>query len=312
MNLKPGVKNALWMVPGAVIMLVLVLVVAHFHKEENPAQEVAFKARRVDLVSRMQIGLSTASEAEKSAVMAVTDQDSKTFANQARAATSQVERERRELEELLKTSGTQGEKNLLEQFSQAFTEFQRVDNDLLSLAVKNTNLKAYSLAFGPAADVMKEMNSALSRIVAANTDSPEAKKVMLLAFGAQISGLRIQTLLAPHIAEESDEKMDKLEASMARENEEIRRGLESLKTLPGLSGSADLATTTSSYARYREIRTQILTLSRENTNVRSLAISLNQKRKATLLCQDALNALKQAILEEPVRGVTYGPPARPR
>jgi hypothetical protein len=32
----------------------------------------------------------------------------------------------------------------------------------------------------------------------------------------------------------------------------------------------------------------------------------------TLLCQDGLNALRQAILEEPVRGVTYGAPARPR
>ncbi len=77
-------------------------------------------------------------------------------------------------------------------------------------------------------------------------------------------------------------------------------------------GDADLATAASRYARFTKIKTQILALSRENTNVRSLAISLNQKRKVMLLCQEALSALKQAILEEPMKGVTYGPPARPR
>jgi len=68
----------------------------------------------------------------------------------------------------------------------------------------------------------------------------------------------------------------------------------------------------SCYARFTKIKTQTLDLSRENTNVRSLSISLNQKRKAMLLCQEALSALKQAIVGEPVRGVTYGSPARPR
>ncbi len=178
--------------------------------------------------------------------------------------------------------------------------------------MKNTNLKAYSLAFGPAADALDEMNRALSRIVMANIDSPEAKNAMLLAFGAQITALHIQTLLAPHIAEESDEKMDKLEALMAKEDAQVRKDIDALKALPSLSGDADRAKAASSYARFSKIRMQVLKLSRENTNVRSLAISLNQKRKVTLLCQDALNALKQAILEEPVRGVTYGPPARPR
>jgi hypothetical protein len=312
MKTTPGVKSALWMVPGAVVMLLLVLVANHFQKEESPAQQVALKARRVDLASRIQVGLSTASEAEKSAVMAVTDQDSKTFADQARAATVQAERERRELEGLLRTGGTQEETNLLEQFSRDFAEFQRIDKDLLDLAVKNTNLKAYSLAFGPAASLLQEMNSALSRVVAANTDVPDAKKVILLAFGAQISGLRIQTLLAPHIAEENDEKMDKLEALMTREDEQIRKDLDNLKALPGLHNSADLAGAVSSYGRYREIRAQILVLSRENTNVLSLTISLNQKRKVTVLCQDALDRLKQAMLDEPVRGVKFGPPPRPR
>jgi len=312
MNIKPGIRSALWMVPGALFMLLLILVAGHFQREQNPARQLAFKAQRADLVSRMQFALSSATEAEKSAVMAITDQESKGFAGQARVAGAEVERERRELEELLKTGGTQAEKGLFAQFSQAFTEFQRIDKDLLDLAVKNTNLKAYGLAFGPAADALDEMNRALSRIIAAYVDSPEAKKVMLLAFGAQIDALRIQTLLPPHIAEESDEKMDKLEALMAKGDAQVRKDIDALKTFPSLSGDADLVKAASSYARFSKIRVEILKLSRENTNVRSLAISLNQKRTVTLLCQGALSALKQAIMEEPVTGVPHGPVAKPR
>ena len=312
MTIRPGIKGVLWMIPGAIIMLVLMIVVTHFQKKENPAEQLAFKARRVDLVSRMQFGLSSASEAEKSSVMAITDKDSKIFADQARAATAEVERARQEMEELLKKGGTQKERDLLVQFSEAFAEVQRVDNDLLALSVENTNLKAYTLAFGPAAQVIDEMNSALTRLMAANAESRETKEIMLLSFGAQNSALRIQTLLAPHIAEESNEKMDRLEASMTKEDEKVRAALNGLKAFTALIDNTDLAKAVSSYARFTNIRSKILSLSRENTNVRSLAISLNQKRKATLLCQAALSSLKQAILEEPLGNASYGPVAKPR
>jgi hypothetical protein len=44
-----------------------------------------------------------------------------------------------------------------------------------------------------------------------------------------------------------------------------------------------------------------------------LALSLNQKRQAMVLCLDALNALKQEILGEPIAGVTaYGRLPKPR
>jgi hypothetical protein len=260
----------------------------------------------------MQSVLASASEAEKSAVLAVTDQDSQAFAGQARIAAAEVERARRELGELLKTGGTRGEKELFNQFSELFAEFQRIDNTLLDLAVKNTNIKAYSLAFGPAATALSEMNAALSRLIASNSGSPEEKQVMLLAYSIEISGLRLQTLLPPHIAEESDQKMDELEALMFKEDKQIRKNLDELTALRNLNQKANLATAVSSYDRFNKIKTQILALSRENTNVKSLSISLNQKRKVMLLCQDTLNKLQQAILEEPIAGVTYGRPARPR
>jgi hypothetical protein len=260
----------------------------------------------------MQLDLASASEAEKSAVLAVTDQDSQTFADQARAASGKVEQQRRELGELLSAGGTQGERELFAQVTAGFAEFQRVDDDLLALAVKNTNIKAYSLAFGPAAAALNEMNAALARLVAANADSSEAKAMMPLAFGAQISALRIQALLPPHIAEESDKRMDELEALMATQDTQVRKSLDGLAAFPRFSKDPELATATARYAEFSKIRTQILALSRENTNVRSLSISLNQKRKVMLVCQAALSALKEAIVAEPIAGSTHETPVRPR
>jgi hypothetical protein len=305
MRIIPGFSDALWMAAGAAILLLFILLVLFFGKP-NPAAELAFKAQRVDLVGRMQLGVASASEAEKSAVLAITDQESQEFADQARASTADVERERQELVELLNRGGTQREKDLLAEFSQRFTEFQRIDNELLSLAGKNTNLKAYALTFGPAASALNEMSAALSRLVTANADARNAKEVMSLALGAEIGALRIQTLLPPHIAEASDSRMDEFEALMTQEDEQVRSDLEGLGALPKLNGDADVAVAASRYAQFREIKKQVLALSRENTNVRSLSISLNQKRKVMLACHDVLSDLQETIRKEPIAGVTDG------
>ncbi|MDQ5987481.1 MAG: hypothetical protein CSYNP_03226 [Syntrophus sp. SKADARSKE-3] len=312
--IKLNMADTIRMAAGAIILFFVFMVVFHFYQEQkqNSAELLALKASRVDLVSRMRLALASASEAEKSAVLAITDQDSKTFADQARVATAEVEMARRELGELLKTSGNQGEKELFNQFSECFNDFQKIDNDLLPLAIKNTNLKAYSLTFGPAASALKDMNAALSHLIESFAGSMEEKKVMSLAYGAEISGLRLQALIPPHIAEESDRKMDELEDLMSRDDRQIKKNLDELAALSKVNHNAYLTAAVSSYARFGKIKTQILALSRENTNVKSLSISLNQKRKVMLLCQDTLDKLQQAILAEPIAGVTYGRPPRPR
>ena len=305
-------SGVLWMAAGTAFLVICLLGVVHVQRTNDPAAQLAFRARRVDLVERIQLDLASASEAEKSAVLAITDQDSRTFADQVRAATARADQERRELAEVLAAGGTPGEKDTLAQFTAAFAELQRIDEELLALAVKNTNVKAYALAYGPAAAAVKEMNAALDRLVAAESGAPGGKTAVLLAFGAETSALRIETLLPPHIAEENDAKMDALEASMASEDAQVRKGLDGLAAIPKLGKDPDLAAAAARYAEFTRIRTQILSLSRENTNVRSLSISLNERRKAMLACQDSLSSLRQAILAEPTAGVDYGPPAKPR
>jgi len=307
MQIKPGMNDVRWMATGAAVLLVCLLVVFHYHKDQDPAAQIAFKARRVELVGRMQLDLASASEAEKSAVLAISDQDSQTFADQARAAAVKVEQERRELGELLTTSGPAGEPELLAQFSTAFAEFQRIDKELLALAVRNTNLKAYSLAFGPAATALKAMDGSLARL------PTEDAQALRFATNARIAAWRLLTLIPPHIAEEDENKEDALEALMAAEDAQVQKNLADLAALPKFSNDPELTSATARYAEFSKIKTRILTLSRENTNVRSLSISLNQKRKVMWVCQEALGALQQAIQAEPIAGITYGTaPVRPR
>jgi hypothetical protein len=309
--MKPRFKDLLWLAAGAAIPLIFMLLVLRSYVEQKPAEQMALKTKRVELVDRTRLDLAAASEAERSAVLAVTDEESQTFADQARAASAAAEQARKELDELLRTAGTQEEKDLLGQFSQAFAEFQAIDDELLDLAVKNTNVKAYSLAFGPAAEVLSEMGAALSDLITKHATSADAGQIAGLAREAQIGALRIQVLLPPHIAEESDQKMDAMEASMAKYDQDVRKDLEALAGFSTLTGDPDLQTATSRWKRFGEIKVQILALSRENTNVRSLTIALNRKRRVMLTCQDALAALQKAIKQEPIVGLGYGD-VRPR
>ena len=224
-------RDYLWRVVGAVLFLVLVVVVLRFNQYGQSVARAAFQTERLDLVNRTRLALATASEAEKSAVMAVAEADSQGYVVQSRAATAQAAGLRLELQRLLQRGSTARELDLFNQFSEAFAEFQRVDSDLLALAVKNTNLKAYALAFGPAQQLIDQMSAALSNIVAKSANWAESRDVALLALGAEAAALRIQTLFAPHIAEESDKKMDALEARMNEDAHVVQNGLAGLALL---------------------------------------------------------------------------------
>ena len=289
----------LWIAVGTGLLLAVALLVLHFQDERTPDEQLASQARPI--VERMSLALVSASEAEKSAVMAIEDEESEAFANQAREATVRVEQGRRELAELLERGSTGHEKRLLEEFSKAFTEFQRIDSHLLSLAARNTNIKASRLAFGPAAAALDEMDAALARIVMQSTTSPDNRRLVRLADDARIAALRIQTLLPPHIAEESAQRMDRMEYLMAQEDRRVHESLDELAAMEKLTDDPNLTIARSSYARFSDTKIEILKLSRENTNVRSLTISLNQKRKIMVLCLDALANLRNAIEQEGTR-----------
>jgi hypothetical protein len=290
------------MAAGAATLLAVILVVMHFQGDAGMAGQLALKVRRLDLVDRIGLSLASAAEAERSAVMATTDADSQAYADQARAAAAAAEQACGDLEGLL----TPAERTLLMQFTEPFAEFKRIEDQVIDLAVRNTNLKASSLAFGEAFAAVRQMDAGLSRLPSDDV------KIVRLADDARIGAWRLLALLPPHIAEESDEKMDALEAEMAKQDQQVRFCLDALAALPGLSGNEDLMAATARYARLGELRTQIVKLSRENTNVRSLSVSLTEGRRVMLTCQAALASLRQAVEHEPIAGRALKEPASPR
>ncbi len=290
-----------WALAGTFALIALLCLALELQPRRTPNEATAVRSKMIELVEQIRFALASAAEAEKSAVLANTDQDSNLYAQRARSSTAEVERWRGALGELVQSDGTAKEKELLAQFSTAFVEYQRVDRELLDLAVRNTNVKATALAFGAGASAMKEMDGALKRILvrASSSRAADARQIMASAAYAEAAGLRIQALLPVHIAEESDQKMDALELAMAAEDREASTNLDALGRLLA-PGDADLALAKAKYDEYKKTKSEILKLSRANTNVRSLSISLNEKRKITTVCQDALEALEKVIGETQV------------
>jgi hypothetical protein len=134
-----------------------------------------------------------AADAANRAVMANTDEASVGFAREAEETTAAVQQEADQLGRLLKDSGYSNERGLLEEFRGRFAEYRKLDHDILSLAVENTNLKAQRLSFGPAQAAADTLRDSLDAVT---PEATELWHVKALAATAVASAREIQALQA--------------------------------------------------------------------------------------------------------------------
>jgi len=253
------------------------------------------EARR--LAASLRLLVNKAADAEKSSVMAESDEASRAFAQEANDAARKASQQDLALKSLLDKLGYSPEQRLLSEFDHVFVQSRELDKTILELAVENSNLKAQRLSFGAAADAAAEVRGALDAAVAAAADAGR-EHVELIAAKIELSVDGMRLLQGPHIAESNEAAMTALETRMAAYEKEARRLLELLETgdtAPAARG-AD-----ASFERFIALHREILTLSRRNTNVRSLELSLGQKRKLTAACDETLAALQDALEERGFR-----------
>jgi hypothetical protein len=246
------------------------------------------------LASHLHVQFSRAAEASNRAVMADTDETSQTAAHEAEQAARAAQRDIDTLRPILNNLAYRDEIGQLDAFTTRFAQYQALDADILPLAVENTNIKAQRLSFGPASEAVGAFRQSIEsagRMAAAKN----ASTVDALVARAAAAVLEVQVIQARHIAESDETAMSNMESAMAASETAARKALDSLKGLLPPGAAPQLATAADDLARFTAINAEIVALSRRNSNVRSLALSLGKKRTVTAEGEDLLQALEDSL-----------------
>jgi len=246
------------------------------------------------LAAHLHVQFSRAADASNRAVMADTDEASSAAAREAEQAIKAVEQDTESLRRVLDELGDRDEARELETFKARFAQYRALDADILPLAVENTNIKAQRLSFGPAQDAVDAFRKSIE---AAGRLAPAKNGALVEALVAKAAAavLEVQVIQARHIAESDEAAMTRMESTMKGSLAAARKALETLTgSLPPAAGPP-LAEAAAALDRLAATNTEIVALSRRNSNVRSLALSLGKKRTVTAECDESLQALEDAL-----------------
>jgi hypothetical protein len=265
----------------------------------NAALEKLSEARQIS--AELNVQFTKAADASNRAVMADTDEASVAYARESEQASEAVQREIDALRPILQGLNYADELRMLDEFAKRFGDYRELDRRILDLSVENTNLKAQRLAFGPAQEAANAFRDALQAVTPASPAN--AWQVKALAAGAVTTVREIQVLQAPHIADTDDAAMTRMEKEMATSEAEARAALKTLSGLISPASRPRLTAATAALDRFTELNAQVIALSRRNTNVRSLALSLDQKRPLITACEESLRTLRESLAARGFTGI---------
>jgi hypothetical protein len=249
------------------------------------------------LAASARVQFNKADDASNRAVMADTDEASIAFARDAEKATQRVDRDVATLAAILRRLGLPRELRGLQEFQQHFSEYKKLDREILVLAVENTNLKAQHLSFGPARKAADEFRDSLGAIVSRFPAKDRCRADQLVA-QATLAVREIQVLEAPHIASPSDAEMTRMEQEMAALDRRAREAVNALDAIAPPDARALPAAALAALDRLKEVRARLVALSRRNSNVRSFDLALRSKPPLVNACDDSLRALQEALANE--------------
>jgi hypothetical protein len=290
-----GRSAVLWGIGISVGLLLFVVISKYYTPPMRYEDTYKNIVKKREILSQMRDNLHKSVEMEKNAVMALTDEESREFADQSLAASAVVEQNQKQLNSLIDAAPMQDERNLVIEFNNCWTELRKLDQVILELAVQNTNLKAASLSREKGAEAMQRFEHALNDVLKSYSGTRNEGRVARLIFHAITAGLKIHNLHSFHIAEASDEKMDQIETQMKTEENEASKSLDELASIVGEKSRHALLQAKTAFSEFMEVTAEVIKLSRQNSNIKSLELSLGKTRKVTAQCDEILAAFQEAV-----------------
>ena len=281
-----------WLV--TIILLCSLTVIGILYR--NKITPLESELKEIQIVSSLRIHLLEAIEAEKNAVLAITDESSKTYADEARGASNKVENARRDLVTIIQQAGTSKEQETVAEFNSCWIEFRKLDEEILELATQNSNLKAQKLSSAQFYREVAAFEKSLRTLIQQDMQNNHPGFISVHSYESIIAILEVFALHKKHIEEPDDQEMDRIERKMKDYLDTAKKALHELRSIPKLRGNAELVNAESAYKRIVEINAEVVRLSRLNTNIKSAALSLGKKRLISAKCQEILGAL-QAMIE---------------
>ncbi len=278
-----------------VLTLTLLGALALFGYYRGSANPFETEFIKVDLLSTMRIHLLEAIEAEKNAVLAITDEASENFAVRARQAADDVESDRKKIEAIIHQEQLPRETGILNEFNICWSQYRKLDETILGLATQNTNLKAQRISATQGAQEMEYFEQSLKRIIERNTNNSRCNEAVMFSYEALTAALKIFALHKPHIEEADDQAMDKIEQSIKSYDASARKALGAVRGIGDPSASEDLNNAETAYERFMKLTDEVLRLSRMNTNIKSAELSLGKNGLISSQCQEILATLQEAV-----------------
>ena len=284
---------------AAAATLALALADAGCRNPPGPAFTQLSEARR--LTDDLRVQLAKTSNASDRAVMADTDEESVAFARDADQAAATIESTSAALSARFQSLGYGPELHALQDFTDHFAAYRKLDRDLLALAVENSNLKAQRLSFGPVRETADRLQDDL-RAAAQLAPAKDRCRVDGLVARAELAVRDIQILQAPHIAEPDDAAMTKIEKQMADRSGVARGALEDLGAGATAAMARQLDTARATLARFDKLSAELVALSRRNSNVRSLELALRRAPQLVAACDESMELLQETLAKEGFSG----------
>ena len=246
-----------------------------------------------ELLSAMRVNLLQTIEAEKNAVLATTDEASMGFADLARQAAAKVEAGRQKLNDIVAQVNSSEEKQTLENFNSTWAQFQTREHEILELATQNTNIKAQKLSSGKCASDVKKLESDLTNVIQQGINENRIDNSVRFAYEALTASLHILALHQSHIYAAQDEEMNKIEGEIYAYDKAARRALAALETDPAANNH--VRTAKDAYDRFMKQTTEVLRLSRLNTNIKSTELSWGKQSLVAVQCENLLASLQDSV-----------------